>query len=149
MTRGRVKEKADTQVAIDNTLYELPDNWQLELGDALIENLGTTAEDLFQVDNIAKEEEEDVILEKIKKEYGFEDIKESMDEGKVPKTIYFFYGVESDDFYCTLEFIGLSPVNREFGVFLMSDLGRQVMTQNKLSIHVESGEIFYENHNTG
>ena len=67
MTRGRVKEKADTQVAIDNTLYELPDNWQLELGDALIENLGTTAEDLFQVDNIAKEEEEDVILEKIKK----------------------------------------------------------------------------------
>ena len=23
------------------------------------------------------------------------------------------------------------------------------MTQNKLSIHVESGDIFYENHNTG
>ena len=30
----------------------------------------------------------------------------------------------------------------------MSDLGRQVMTENKLSIHVESGDIFYENHNT-
>ena len=40
-------------------------------------------------------------------------------------------------------------MNREFGVFLISDLGRQVMTQNKLSIHVESGDIFYENHNTG
>ena len=23
------------------------------------------------------------------------------------------------------------------------------MTQNKLSIHVETGEIFYDNHNTG
>ena len=23
------------------------------------------------------------------------------------------------------------------------------MTENKLSIHVESGDIFYENHNTG
>ena len=44
-----------------------------------------------------------------------------------------------------LEFIGLSPMNREFGGFLMSDLGRQVMTKNKLSIHVESGDIFYEN----
>ena len=33
--------------------------------------------------------------------------------------------------------------------FLMSDLGRQVMTQNKLSIHVENGDIFQENHNTG
>ena len=39
--------------------------------------------------------------------------------------------------------------NREFAAFLLSDLGRQVMTSNKLSIHVDTGEIFYENHNTG
>ena len=30
----------------------------------------------------------------------------------------------------------------------MSDLGRHVMTQNKLSIHVECRDIFYENYNT-
>ena len=72
-----------------------------------------------------------------------------MDEGILPDNIYFFYGGESDNFYCSLEFTGLSPVNREFGAFLMSDLGRQFMTENKLSIHVESGDIFYENHNTG
>ena len=35
-------------------------------------------------------------------------------------------------------------MNKEFGALLMLDLGRQVMVQNKLSIHVESGE----NHNT-
>ena len=40
-------------------------------------------------------------------------------------------------------------MNREFGAFLMSDLGRQIMVENKLSIHVESGDIFYENSNTG
>ena len=40
-------------------------------------------------------------------------------------------------------------MNREFGAFLMSDLRRRVMTENKLSIHVESWYIFYENHNTG
>ena len=40
-------------------------------------------------------------------------------------------------------------MNRGFGAFLMSNLGRRVMTENKLSIHVESGYIFYENHNTG
>ena len=39
-------------------------------------------------------------------------------------------------------------MNRGFGAFLMSNLGRRVMTENKLSIHVESGYIFYENHNT-
>ena len=85
-----------------------------------------------------------MILEKIKDEYGFEDMK---DEGQVPKNIYFFYGGYSDNFLRSLKFMALSPMNREFGAFLMSDLGRQIMAENKLSIHVESGDIFYENHN--
>ena len=150
MTRGeKVKEKADAQIAIDDVLYELPDNSELELGDGLLETLGDNAEDLFQADNITNKEEEDLFLEKIKDEYSFEDIKESLDEENVPENIYFFYGDESDNFYSSLEFIGLSPMNREFGAFLMSDLGRCIMVENKLSIHVESGDIFYENQNTG
>ena len=72
LTRGgKVKEKTDTQLGIDDALYELPDNPELELGDGLIEILGNDAEDLYQVDNITKEEEEDLVLEKIKEEYGF------------------------------------------------------------------------------
>ena len=72
-----------------------------------------------------------------------------MDEtGQVPESIYFFYGGDSQLFVDALEFICLSPINREFATFLLSDLGRQTMTQNKLSIHVESGDIFYNNHNT-
>ena len=31
----------------------------------------------------------------------------------------------------------------------MSDLGLKTMTQNKLSIHVDCGDIFYSNYNTG
>ena len=65
------------------------------------------------------------------------------------KISIFFYGGDSEQFVRALEFISLSPINREFGAFLLSDLGRQTMTQNKLSIHVETGEIFYDNHNTG
>ena len=44
--------------------------------------------------------------------------------------------------------MGISPENREFAAFLLSDLGRKTMTQNKLSIHADSGDIFYDNHNT-
>ena len=44
--------------------------------------------------------------------------------------------------------MGISPENREFAAFLLSDLGRKTMTQNKLSIHTDSGDIFYDNHNT-
>ena len=82
-------------------------------------------------------------------EYNIDDIKDTMNEtGQVPESIYFFYGGDSQQFVDALEFIGLSPINREFVTFLLSDLGRQTMTQNKLSIHVESGDIFYDNHNT-
>ena len=63
--------------------------------------------------------------------------------------VCFFYGGESERFVNALEFIGRSPINREFSAFLISDFGRKTMTQNKLSIYVESGDIFYDNHNTG
>ena len=70
-------------------------------------------------------------------------------KAQVPESIYFFYRGESEQYVTALEFIGLSPINREYSAFLLTDLGRQTMAQNKLSIHVESGDIFYDNHNTG
>ena len=66
----------------------------------------------------------------------------------MPDNIYFFYGGDSQQFVDALEFLGLGPINREFAAVLLSDLRRKTMTQNKLSIHVESGNIFYDNHNT-
>ena len=38
--------------------------------------------------------------------------------------------------------------NREFIAFLASDEGQNILTNNNLSIHVESGNIFYRNFNT-
>ena len=66
----------------------------------------------------------------------------------MPDNIYFFYDGDGQQFVDALEFLVLSPINREFAAFLLSDLQRKTMTQNKLSIHVESGDIFYDNHNT-
>lgn len=125
-------------------MYELPEDMlDLELGDELVNTLGKEAEDLFDPQNITKKGEEDEVLKDLMEEYNIEDIKNTMDEqGEVPESIYFFYGGESENFVRSLEFIGLSPINREFGAFLLSDLGRKVMTENRLSIHVESGDVF-------
>ena len=121
----------------------------LELGDKLAYVLGTEGEDLFDANFPQSKKEEDEILQKVIEEYDIPGMKETMDEtGQVPESIYFFYGGDSQNFVDALEFIGLSPINREFAAFLLSDLGRQVMTQNKLSIHVESGDTFYDNQNT-
>ena len=65
------------------------------------------------------------------------------------ENVYFFYGGESENFSRAVEFFEADANNREFAAFLLSDLRRQVMKSNKLSIHVKTGDNFDENHNTG
>ena len=112
--------KTKTQTEADNFLYELPDDMlDLELGDGLLDTLGAEAEDLFDPRAPpTKKEEEDEILKDLMDDYDIEDIKNTMDKtGQIPESIYFFYGGESETFVNALEFIGLSSINREFGVF--------------------------------
>ena len=87
------ENKTKPQQEVDDFLYELPDNMpELELGDGLVETLGTEAEDLFNLRAPpAKKEEEDEILKDLMDKYNVEDIKDTMDEtGQVPESIYFF-----------------------------------------------------------
>ena len=149
----RSKDKTtsrSTTREIDDFLYELPDDGTptLELGDKLLNALGNEGENVL-ADAPTKKDEEGTILQDIIDEYNISDMKNTMDRtGEVPQNIYFFYGGESEGFVKALEFLGINTSNREFAAFLLSDLGRKTMTQNKLSIHVDSGDIFYDNHST-
>ena len=61
MTREKIKDGnliTETKIDIDDTLYKLPENSELELGDGLIENLGVVAGDLLDAENITKQQEE-------------------------------------------------------------------------------------------
>ena len=70
----------------------------LELGDSLLQSLGTNAEDLFNTETLTKKGEDDEILKDLKDGYGFEEIKNTMDEsGEVPESIYFFVGMKVKD----------------------------------------------------
>ena len=62
LTREKVKDGiTETKIDIDDSLYELPKNSELELGDGLIENLGVVAGDLLDTENITKQEEDKVL----------------------------------------------------------------------------------------
>ena len=140
------ENKTKTQQEVDDCLHELPETMpDLALGDELRSALGTEAQNLFdQNASPTKEEEEDEILKDLMEEYEIEKIRDTMDgNAEVPES-FFFFSEESEQFVNALEFIGLSPINREFSAFLLSDLGRKTMIQNKLSIHVESGDIFLQ-----
>ena len=125
MAGPRSETSAKPRQEIDDFLYELPDTGapSLELGDKLLDTFGVEAEDLFN--NVLTKKEEDEVLQKID-EYDIPGMKETMDEaGEIPDNIYFFYEGESQKFANALEFLGLSSTNREFAIFLLSDLGRK------------------------
>ena len=91
MSREREGETVydTTKEQIDDTIYELPDHIDLELGDGLIDNLGIEENDLLDAVNITRQEE-DAVLEQIKENYNFDNIKDTFDEGNAHESVYFF-----------------------------------------------------------
>ena len=107
------------------------------------------ANDLLDSDFITKQEENNVILDQIKQDYNFDEIKDTLGQGTIHKSIEFFYGGDNENFARNVEILNPNSNNREFMTFLLSDFGREVMTSNRLSIHISNGDIYYDNHNTG
>ena len=87
-------------------------------------------------------------IEQIKDGYHFDDIKDAFDEGKIPPQLEFFFGGDIDNFVHICNFLSLNKDNNEFIAFLCSDTGQNIMTNNSVSIHIESEEIFHNDFNT-
>ena len=85
---------------------------------------------------------------KIKEEYKFDKIKDAFDEGKIPPQLEFLFGADNDNFLLTGNFLSLSENNNELASFLCLDLGKNIMTNNGLSIHIETGDILYNDFKT-
>ena len=85
------ESKTKTQEEVDDFLYELPETMpDLELGDELVNTLGTEAQSLFDKDSLTKKEEEDEVLKNLMEEYDIENIRDTMDEtAQVPESFFF------------------------------------------------------------
>ena len=143
-TRGKEEIKKAVQKELDDKIYELPHYPStLELGDSLANILGPEAEDILDEVLVNKKELEDEVLENIKEEHGFEEIKHAFDEASISHQLEFFYGGTNEKYIQACYFLSSNNNNREFIAFLVSDEGQNVMTNNNLSIHVENGDIFY------
>ena len=80
----RQTAQKEFQRELDDTIYELPDPPRLELGDGVI---------YFGSKICQKKQEEDTVLEQIKKkEYNFDEIKDPFDKATVPLQLDFVMG---------------------------------------------------------
>ena len=135
LTREKEEIRDEVQKELDDKIYELPGELlNLELGDALANILGAEAEDILDKNFVNKKKLEDEALENMKEEYGFEEIKDAIDEASVPHQLDFFYCGSNEKFVQTCKFLSLNNENREFIAFLISDTGQNIMTNNSLSI---------------
>ena len=109
---------------MDDTIHELPDPPKLELGDGLLNTLRVKADDILDQEFVNKKQQEDEVLEQIKEEYNFDEIKDAFDGSTVPQQLDFFYGSENSHFNRAVEFLSLSNENREFIAFYYLILDR-------------------------
>ena len=91
---------------------------------------------------------QDRILEQTKEEYNLDEITDAFDDGKIPPQLEIFFVGGNDNLVQACKCLSLNEENNEFVSFLCCDRQQNIMTNNSLSIHVESGDIFYSDFNT-
>ena len=148
LTREKEETKDKVLEEIDEKIYELRDPPKLELGHGLANVLSAEAEDILEDNFINSKKLEDDALENKKEEYGFEEIQDVFDEASAPQQLKFFYGGDNNNFVRACNILSLNEDSNVFISFLCLDHGQNIMTNTSLSIHVESGNIFYQSFNT-
>ena len=116
----------------------------LELPDETL-NLLSDAEGILETDFVNGKTLNEKDLNEIKNEYDFDDIKSDLDEGNIPPVLY---GSDNENFRINCEMLRLNGDNSELIAFICSEKGEETMQDNSLSIHVETGNVFYDNFNT-
>ena len=69
-------------------------------------------------------------------------------EDETPFEFEFFSGRKNEKFYDICRGLGLSSNNLEFLDFLQSDGCKKIFVLNKLKIHIETGNIYYDDNDT-
>ena len=84
----------------------------------------------------------------IQQEIDLSRLKDEIDAGEIPREIEFYLGGENDNFFLMCLWLGLNKDNENFIDFLSSEIGLHIFRENMLSIHIETGNIFYDDYNT-
>ena len=64
-------------------------------------------------------------------------------------SLKFFFGGDNTHFKNKLINLGLENNNEAFIEFLLSEFCARIMKEDKLKIHIESGNIYFDDFNTG
>ena len=69
--------------------------------------------------------------------------------GKIPADLEFYFAGRNTNFFMKFFNLGLTPDNQNSVDFISIEYCAEIMRESKLSIHIETGNIYYDNMNTG
>ena len=72
---------------------------------------------------------------------------DEIDVGEIAREIEFHFGGMDYNFFLMCLLLSLNKDDEKFFDFLSSDIGSQTFRENMLLIHIEAGNIFYDNYN--
>ena len=65
-----------------------------------------------------------------------------------PEEIEFYFASYNKNFFLTCAVLGFSKDNENFVDFLSSNLGYKILTENKITIQIETGNVYFDKTNT-
>ena len=107
------------------------------------------ANDFLDINYQLPKEQEERDLEQFKTDYNLDRLAVELDARQLPDQLEFYFGGQNENFFSRLLSLTPTPSNANFLDFLASAFGAEITTQNLLSIHIESGNLYCNNLNTG
>ena len=80
---------------------------------------------------------------------NFDEIRNTLNDGEIPPELEFFNGRSNLRFEEIINNWGINRDSRDFLNVLQDDLCQAHMQRNKLSTHIETGNIYYDKIDTG
>ena len=106
------------------------------------------ADDILNTNYKNNKELNEKEIEDIAEEYDSENIKNTLDKGNILQQFEIFFSGDNENILIACNLFSLNKDNDEFVSFLCSDHGQNILIENNLSIHIETGNIFFDNFNT-
>ena len=77
-----------------------------------------------------------------------DEIMDKLNSGVIPKQLEFFKGVVNIKFEKTVLSLGIDEKWQEFLNYLQSEECHELMKKNKITIHADASNLFFDNRNT-
>ena len=106
------------------------------------------ADQILNDDFILQKEKDAADLENFIKQYQIDTLTDEIDQGRIPEILEFYFGGPDDSFFTRVLDLNPDEDTILFIQLIATNYGSQIMNESRLSIHIGTGDLYYDGVNT-